>query len=255
MTFLCILPSSPISRAWYLPLCFSFSEVVDSNEITIQPLLLVGYCKCPLPLIRHVFQPHYQLCSPPPGTFKYFNIKLYSGACSIKISLHRTTLLQCWWGYTNTKYSGRITSFDRLAMLCLIHPTVWFATWQPGHTGGSCWACCHQQPPGSFPLNCSPAVCLPACACLALVHSRFSIPRISFAELHVAAGSVFLLYENNMLCIPFFRRTVSKLVQLVTIQYHSAHSLSLALYKIRLAFWRFRNYVCIYGLYSVLLTI
>lgn len=44
------------------------------------------------------------------------------------------------WGHTMAKHSSRITSFDRLAVLCLMHPRMWFAllaatvaTWRRSH--------------------------------------------------------------------------------------------------------------------------
>lgn len=61
-----------------------------------------------------------------------------------------------------------------------------------------------------------------------------------------------------LLSILLFRRgkdLVLKLVQPLIIRYHPTHTSCLVLYKIRLAFLRFRNYVCIYELYRILPTL
>lgn len=43
-------------------------------------------------------------------------------------------------GHTNAKYSRRIPPFDRLTVLCLMHPNYSLPSWLPGHAAGSCWA-------------------------------------------------------------------------------------------------------------------
>lgn len=40
-------------------------------------------------------------------------------------------------GYNNAKYSKRITPFDRLTVLCLMHPNYSLPSWLPGHAAGS----------------------------------------------------------------------------------------------------------------------
>lgn len=92
----------------------SSREIAESNEVTSQLLLLIRQLKCPQKLLtRHAFLPFYQLCWPPLDVYILFffffcgvqNLKQYS-----------------WWGCTNAKYRSRSTSFNWLAMLCVMHP-------------------------------------------------------------------------------------------------------------------------------------
>lgn len=85
----------------------------------------------------------------------------------------------------------------------------------------------------------SPSLCLSGTAPSQVQHLEF--PLLNFTPL-LALSSY---YENNMLYILLFRRTVSKLVQLVTIQYHSAHSLCLALYKNQASILKIQK-LCVY---------
>lgn len=50
------------------------------------------------------------------------------------------------WFCTNSKYTGRFTSIDKTAMLCLIHPIMWFALLS---ARTCCWL--HAQPAATIP--------------------------------------------------------------------------------------------------------
>lgn len=85
--------------------------VAGSHEAVSQPLLLqTRQPKCSQPLlIRHVFQHLNQLCYPPMDAFKYINI-----------------LFILWRPELHTIFKVRLTSFDWLTMLCLMHPKMQF---------------------------------------------------------------------------------------------------------------------------------
>ena len=104
---------------------------------------------------RTCLQPCYQLFWSP-DAFKDINVLLYFRA---------QNCTQCSrWGCTSTKYSRNTISFDLLAVLCLMHSELWFATCLSGHTAGCWWAFHHQQTQVHF----SPAILLPIYACAQL---------------------------------------------------------------------------------------
>lgn len=100
----------------------------------------------------------------------------------------------------------------------------------------------------------------------------FCIPFVPIASHPVTgcqwekSGSIFStssrqVFSVRMKCYSGFEHSgeakifVPKLVQLLIIRYHPTHTSCLVLCKIRLAFLRFRNYVCIYELYSIMPTL
>lgn len=65
--------------------------------------------------------------------------------CGDRDSIHYSR-----WDCTNPKYGGRITSFDWLAILRLMHPSMGIALLVARYTMGWCWACCWLEPPDPF---------------------------------------------------------------------------------------------------------
>lgn len=68
--------------------------------------------------------------------------------------------------------SGRITSFDQLAVLCLMYPKMQFVLLAAEHTADSCWAYCKPAPADHFLSSCSLATCLLVCTCV----QHYSVP-------------------------------------------------------------------------------
>lgn len=96
------------------------------------------------------------------------------------------------WGHANAEYSGVITSFDQLVMLCLVH-----------HQEGVCPPYCQstlliyvkpvakQHTPDPFLQGCSPATSSPSAGCYST--EMFSCERSSETELKYKAP-----YEHGL---------------------------------------------------------
>lgn len=141
-------------------------EGVESNEVTSQPPFLQ-------PDNPSVLNYSSQDVASSPFTNFIALLRMLSRA--LMHILHCGAQSCMWylrWGLTNAKYSGRIISFEKLPMLCLMHPKMQFAPWLSGQTSGLCWAYCQAGLSDPFLQSCSPATHLPVCSCA----QHYSIP-------------------------------------------------------------------------------
>jgi len=114
-----ILLFIPRSKAQHLSLCLPLQEVMESNEASQPPFLLSVQPMCPkLILTRHARHTFYQLCSShetPSRTLTPFMYVEPRTAHNIPSE-------------ANTKCSWRVTYCVWVAILCSMHPAVWFVT-------------------------------------------------------------------------------------------------------------------------------
>lgn len=83
------------------------------------------------------------------------------------------------WGCISAKYSGKKTSFDWMATLCLVQSKCNLPSWLPGHPAVSCWACCQPAFSHFSLLSWFQATCIPACTC----DYHYSISRVELSIL------------------------------------------------------------------------
>ena len=86
-----------------------------------------------------------------------------------------------------TKAEGRITALVLLAMPFMLLVRSHWRSWPPGHTAGSCPACCPSVPPGPFQPDHCAATLSPVCSIAGVVVAKVQDLALGLAKSHLVA--------------------------------------------------------------------